>query len=230
MCCESTELTGSYGPLLADQRTIDEQMIGALPGPLVFVDRVCSTLEQFDSVVLDNVAAGRQATDYLLDMGHRDIILLNGPEFLAVAAERQEGFLRALEARHVPVDRRLVISRSFREEEAAEACHAVLAKLTKATAILATSGGLFVAAMRATKALNLSCPGDISIVGIDDFPLATLFTPPVTVVAQPVKTMGKVAFELLMRRLEMEGEPPVHRVLEPTLIVRGSCRPIVAKL
>ena len=208
----------------------DEQMIGALPGPLVFVDRVCSTLEQFDSVVLDNVAAGRQATDYLLDMGHRDIILLNGPEFLAVAAERQEGFLRALEARHVPVDGRLVISRSFREEEAAEACHAVLAKLTKATAILATSGGLFVAAMRAMKALNLSCPGDISIVGIDDFPLATLFTPPVTVVAQPVKTMGKVAFELIMRRLEMEGEPPVHRVLEPTLIVRGSCRPIVAKL
>ena len=207
-----------------------EQIVGALPGPLVFVDRVCSTFEQFDSVVLDNVAAGRQATEYLLDMGHRDIILLNGPEFLAVAAEREEGFLRALKARDVPVDRRLVISRTFREDEASEACHAVLAEHTRATAILASSGGLFVAAMRAIKALNLSCPGDMSIVGIDDFPLATLFMPPVTVVAQPVKTMGKVAFELLMRRLEMKGGPPVHRVLEPTLIVRGSCRPIAAKL
>jgi DNA-binding LacI/PurR family transcriptional regulator len=80
------------------------------------------------------------------------------------------------------------------------------------------------------KALNLSCPGDMSIVGIDDFPLAALFMPPVTVVAQPVKTMGKVAFELLMRRLETKGGPPVHRVLEPTLVVRGSCRPILAKL
>ena len=123
----------------------------------------------------------------------------------------------------------LVISRSFREEEASEACHAVLAEQTRATAILATSGGLFVAAMRAIKALNLSCPSAISIVGIDDFPLATLFTPPVTVIAQPVKTMGKVAFELLMRRLEKEGGPPVHRVLDPTLIVRGSCRPVAAK-
>jgi LacI family transcriptional regulator len=207
-----------------------EEIIDALPRPLVFVDRVCSTSEQFDSVVLDNVAAGRQATDYLLDMGHRDIILLNGPEFLAVAAERQDGFLRALEARHVSVDSNLIISRSFREEEAFEACQAVLAKLTKATAILATSGGLFVAAMRAMKALNLSCPDDMSIVSIDDFPLAPLFMPPVTVVAQPVKTIGKVAFELLMRRIEMKGGPPTHRVLEPTLIVRGSCRPIVAKL
>jgi LacI family transcriptional regulator len=97
-----------------------EQIIGALPGPVVFVDRVCSTFQEFDSVVLDNVAAGQQATDYLLDMGHRDIILLNGPEFLAVAAERQDGFLRALEARHVPVDRRLIISGSFREDEGAE--------------------------------------------------------------------------------------------------------------
>jgi LacI family transcriptional regulator len=204
-------------------------LAGGLPGPLVFVDRVCSTFEQFDSVVLDNVAAGRQATDYLLDMGHRDIILLNGPEFLAVAAERRDGFLRALKARHVSIDETLIKNCSFREQEAFEACHAVLAKQTRATAILATSGGLFVAAMRAMKALHLACPDDISIVGVDDFPLATLFTPSVTVVAQPVKTMGKIAVELLMRRLKLDGGPPVHRVLEPTLIVRGSCRAIVGK-
>ena len=62
-------LTGDIWSVAGRPEHYREQIVGALPGPLVFVDRVCSTFEQFDSVVLDNVAAGRQATEYLLDMG-----------------------------------------------------------------------------------------------------------------------------------------------------------------
>ncbi len=198
---------------------------GTFPVPLVLVDRISPSFGAFDHVVLNNNAAGRQAADYLLDLGHRQIVLLNGPDYLSVAHERRTGFEEGLLARGVEIDEGLVISNSFHEQEAFEACCDLLRQRPDVTAIIAASGVLFVAALRALKACKRSCPEDVSVVGIDDFPLANLMTPAVTVVAQPVKRMGQVAFELLMRRMEAPETSTIHRMLEPSLIVRGSCRP-----
>jgi LacI family transcriptional regulator len=199
---------------------------GKFPVPLVLVDRVQPSFAGFDHVVLNNNAAGRQAVDYLLDLGHRQIVLLNGPDYLSVAHERRLGFEEGLIARNVEIDDRLVINASFHEQEAFEACCDLLLQRPDVTAIMAASGVLFVSALRALKACKRAFPDDVSIVGIDDFPLASLMTPSVTVVAQPVKRIGKVAFELLLRRMETPDAPTMHRTLEPSLIVRSSCRPV----
>ncbi len=198
---------------------------GKFPVPLVLVDRISPPFAAFDHVVLNNSAAGQQAADYLLDLGHRRIVLLNGPDYLSVAHERRAGFEEGLRARGLEIDEGLVINNSFHEQEAFEACCDLLRQRPDITAIIAASGVLFVAALRALKACKRSCPDDVSVVGIDDFPLASLMTPTVTAVAQPVKRMGKVAFELLMRRMETPDAATIHRMLEPSLIVRGSCKP-----
>lgn len=202
---------------------------GKFPVPLVLVDRVSPPFSSFDHVVLNNKAAGRQAVDHLLDLGHRRIALLNGPDYLSVAHDRRAGYQEGLQARGLELNEQLVIGNSFHEQEAFEACCDLLRQRSDLTAIIAASGVLFVAALRALKIYKRSCPEDVSVVGIDDFPLASLMTPTVTVVGQPVERLGKLAFELLMRRMEAPDAPAAHRMLEPSLIVRGSCRPASAE-
>jgi LacI family transcriptional regulator len=194
--------------------------------PLVFVDRVVSSFQSYDSVLLNNRAASLQATNYLLDLGHRRIGMLSGPDFLEPARERNDGYREALLKRGLRVDERLIRNGNFREAEAFEECRKLLGEEKRVSALLVANNPMFIGALRALKHFGLSCPRDISVISIDDFPLATVLNPPVTTVRQPVREIAELALRLLLRRLS--GEPiaePTHRLVEPTLIVRESCAP-----
>ena len=194
--------------------------------PLVFVDRVLSSFQSYDSVLLNNRAAGFQATNYLLDLGHRRIAMISGADFLEPARERSDGYRDALRKRGIPVDEDLVRNGNFREAEAFEECRKLLAESERVSAILVANNPMLIGVMRALKHFDLSCPNDVSVVSIDDFPLAIVLNPPLTTVRQPVREMAELALRLLLRRLSREpnGEA-IHRLLEPTLIVRESCAP-----
>jgi LacI family transcriptional regulator len=78
--------------------------------------------------------------------------------------------------------------------------------------------------------LGLTCPKDISIAAIDDFPWANAFTPRLTTIRQPVRQMAEEVVRLLLRRIAGEVGEPVHTVLEASLIVRESCAPHPARV
>ena len=80
-------------------------------------------------------------------------------------------------------------------------------------------------------AWKITCPKDISLVTIDDFPLASVFNPRLTSVRQPVRGMAQLSLQLLLRRIAAK-EPIAeaeHHVVEPTFVVRGSCSPHVPR-
>lgn len=85
---------------------------------------------------------------------------------------------------------------------------------------------MFIGVMRALDHFGLACPRNISVVTIDDFPLASVFNPRITSVRQPVREMAELSLQLLLRRMTSgkAGEAE-HHLLEPTLIVRDSCAP-----
>jgi LacI family transcriptional regulator len=89
---------------------------------------------------------------------------------------------------------------------------------------------MFTGVMRALHHFGLSCPDDISLVTVDDFPLASVFNPRITTVRQPVRDMAQLSVQLLVRRMtngrDTEAE---HHVAEPTLVVRDSCKPYVPR-
>ena len=195
--------------------------------PLVFVDRVLSSFQSYDSVLLNNRVAGLQATNYLLDLGHRNIALLTGPEHLAPARERREGYEEAFRRRRLSRNPDLVRNGYFREAEAFEECKKMLSGENNITALLIANNHMFVGALRAVNQFGLSCPKDVSIVSIDNFPLATVLSPPLTAVRQPVREIAEQALRLLLRRLSGDkSHAPIHSIVEPTLIVRDSCAPI----
>jgi LacI family transcriptional regulator len=193
--------------------------------PIVFVDRVVSTFQSYDSVLLNNRAAGLQATNYLLDLGHRRIAMITGTDYLAPARERREGYQESFRRRGLQCDNDLIRNGNFREAEAFEESKKLLSEDKSVSSILVGSDQMFIGVMRALDYLGLSCPKDISIVTIDDFPLASVFNPHITAIRQPVREMAQVAFRLLLRRLAGNGLEAAHNVVEPALIVRDSCSP-----
>ena len=195
--------------------------------PIVFVDRVLSTFQSFDSVLLDNHTAGFRATKYLLDLGHTRIAMLSGPEHLEPARQRNDGYRDALRKRDIVVDETLIRNGAFRSAEAFEQARKLLSENLQVSAIVAANNHTFIGLMNTLKHLGLSCPADISVVAIDDFPLAAVLNPPLTTIRQPVREIAEHAVNILHRRILREPvKEAVHRLVEPTLIVRESCAPL----
>jgi LacI family transcriptional regulator len=105
-------------------------------------------------------------------------------------------------------------------EEAQDALTAMMALDDPPTAVFACRNILSIGAIRALRALGLS--QQVALVGFDDFPLADLMTPSLTVIRQNVREIGRRAAELLFSRIEGDTSPPRRILSVPTLVIRGS--------
>jgi LacI family transcriptional regulator len=192
--------------------------------PLVLVDRALPDLG-LDAATVDSFAGAYEATSHLLDLGHRKVATIAGPHHLAPARDRLNGFRAALEARGIEVRADFIRSGSFREEEAMAAAQDLLSGVDRPSAVFVANNHMMIGVMRAIASLQLNCPREVSVVGIDDFPWANAFTPRLTVVRQPVEEIGRAVVRLLLARMAGEARQPAHEILRPSLVIRDSCAP-----
>jgi LacI family transcriptional regulator len=187
--------------------------------PTVFVDRRPSGVDA-DSVTVDNRAGARLATRHLLDVGHRRIAFLGDLARIDTATTRALGFTETM--REAGVDGVGDLVRlDLRSPALAEAALcALMAQPDPPTAVFAGRNDLSIGAVRALRQLGLS--RRVAVVGFDDFPLADVLDPPLTVVRQDVGRVGNEVGRLLFGRLDGDTSSPVHVVLEPVLVQRGS--------
>jgi LacI family transcriptional regulator len=181
--------------------------------PVVFTDRPPGPGIDVDTVLADNAGGARRATRHLLEHGHRRIAFLGDEPAIYTAAERLNGYRSELGGLFDP---RLVTMRAPTLEGVRADLAAMLALDDPPTALFTGNGRLTVTVLRALAGRRLA------LVGFDDFELADLLDPGVTVVAQDPAWMGRVAAELLFRRLLDLGGPPEHLQLPVRLIPRGS--------
>jgi len=187
--------------------------------PTVLVDRMLQSWP-VDSVALDNESAAVQATNYVLDLGHRRIGTISGPAHISTGAERLAGFMKSLAARGITPDPKHVRHGDYREDVAYSVTREVLALPEPPTALYVANNMMLIGAMRAITEAGFRCPADISVVSTDDLPWATAFRPRLTTVRQPVREMGLEAVRLLVDRITRPSDEPARRlVLPPTLIV-----------
>lgn len=210
--------------------------------PMVLVDS--DDLPGHSSVVIDDEAGARAAAAHLVDLGHRDaiVIAVEGPEQSTgedarpeprpsldlrhgegVTARRLRGYRAAFAAAglELPADR--VVAGRASIEGGASAFHRAWALGHRPTAVLAMSDAMAIGAMSAARELGLRIPDDLSVVGFDDIDLAAHVDPPLTTVHQPIRQKGADAVRLLLAEVEQrEANRPEHLRLETRLIVRGS--------
>ncbi len=179
-----------------------------------------------DCVVIDDVAAARKATEYLISLGHSRIALISGKSGAArftAGSQRERGY-RAVMAEHSLVeDPMLEVSGHFTIEGGESGMDALLNQLNPPTAVFAMSDEMAFGAIRSLRTHGLEPGRDVSIVGIDDHPMSSYLG--LTTIAQPVADLGKKAGERLLVQLagsdSLGGNDRVTQ-LPTELMVRSS--------
>lgn len=205
--------------------------------PIVLVDS--TALPEHGSVEIDDVGGARAAAEYIVDLGHRDVLVLGveppapGEHDLeGVTGRRLRGYREAFAAvgARIP-DARVLVGPASIDGGVALTTRAWTDGL-RPTAVLAMSDAMAIGAMRALRDLHQDVPGDVSVVGFDDIDLAPHVDPPLTTVHQPIRRKGEEAVRLLLTVVGRpdQGGPehrrPEHRRLETRLIIRGSTGPV----
>lgn len=186
-----------------------------------------------DLIAADNLKGGYEATKHLIQLGHKNIGFIGVTLTSGVGLKRFQGYLEAMREHALKVDERSIIGRTDDGEQwpgystetiGHEGMNRLLAlRRRRPTAVFARNDFTAIGAISAAKEAGLRIPQDIAIVGYDDVPLAAHTSPPLTTVRQPTREQGKIAAELLLRRMGAI-EPPAReeRIMECELIVRAS--------
>jgi len=180
--------------------------------PVVFVDRPPGDVLA-DTVLVDNVAGAARAVTHLAAHGHRRIAFLGDAPAIFTATQRLAGFREGCATAGIPFDESHVAKGPHTREPVAEALRTL-----DATAVVTGNNRITVLALRALA----TAPTRPALVGFDDFELADLLDPPVTVVSLDPAELGRAAAELLFARLDGDREPPRRIVLPARLTARGS--------
>jgi LacI family transcriptional regulator len=215
------------GLILAPSRTDDGKLTPILRNagiPVVVIDR---ELPYADIVLYDSVGGSYAATQYLLELGHTRIGCITGPSDVVPAAQRVVGFRRALADAGMDPDAAPVVEADFHFAGGREATAQLLSSGAQhLTAVFATNDLMAAGALRELATRGLSVPGDISVIGFDDAPLAEMVSPPLTTIRQPMEDMANTAVTLLLDRVRgANGSEPARHVLPTSLVVRDSTAP-----
>jgi LacI family transcriptional regulator len=192
--------------------------------PIVLADRYFPGL-RMPYVASDNFAGAREATNHLIQNGHRRIVCLQGSLGTSPNEDRVRGYKEALLSHGLPVDERLIAGDSFGEQNGYVTTKLLLRTARDFTAILGLSNLISLGAIRALAEEKLAIPDDVSMVSFDDQPYLAYLAAPMTTVAQRSSEMGKIAVKLLFDRIHSPQAAVEGGVLLPTnLVVRASVR------
>ncbi|MBL1096728.1 LacI family DNA-binding transcriptional regulator [Streptomyces coffeae] len=186
----------------------------------VFVDRPAGRIDA-DAVVSDSFGGAREAVAHLIAHGHRRIGFLGDQPGIHTAAERLRGYRAAMAEAGLPVHDAWVSLGPTDPARVRAAATAALEGAERVTALFAGNNRVTVTVVRVLAERPAPAP-PVALVGFDDFELADLLSPAVTVVAQDAAQLGRTAADLLFRRLDGAGGEPRRVVLPTRLIPRGS--------
>jgi len=172
------------------------------------------------SILVDNFNGGYEATKHLIDLGHRDIAHISGPDPFMSSRERERGFLFAMEEAGL---KPFAVERGMFEISSG---YDIASRWIKAgnlpSAVFAADDYIALGVLDACKNEGISVPRELSVIGFDDQLLASELRPYLTTVRQPAEQIGKTGVELLLQAIGGSTKRSVTVELKPELIIRES--------
>jgi LacI family transcriptional regulator len=180
------------------------------------------------SVGIDDRTAARRMTAHLLDLGHRAIGFIRGRPEHGATEQRYLGFTDEMRTRGVAVKSQWVQTGNFVFADGLECAERMLRGPGRPTAVFASNDDMAAAVICAARQRGLELPRQLSVVGFDDAPVATMVWPQLTTIRQPVREMARAATELIIRhspRRRGWPQPIPRQQLNFELILRNSTAP-----
>lgn len=195
--------------------------------PVVLIDRYFNATE-LSYVCTDNYQGGYEATRYLLNNGHENILCIQGTPYSMPVRERVRGYIDALRDKGLNARARIV-GDSFSIQNGYLETKLALNSPSRPTAIFALSNTILLGAIKAIKESELVMPDDISAVTFDNNTFLDFIDPPITRMSQPVNEIGTLAVKLLLQSINEKQPMGTHMQLQPQLIVCDSVANILLK-
>ncbi|RVX41840.1 DNA-binding LacI/PurR family transcriptional regulator [Nonomuraea polychroma] len=208
--------------LIKEPRPAQLAVLSRVSLPVVVIDPLNVPDTLVTSVGSTNFAGGLAATQHLLTLGHRRIAYLGGPATAASNQARMYGYRAAMEAAGVPVPPQYVRAAGYCHPDGLKEGAILLDLEPPPTAIFAASDESALGVIQAASARGLRVPEDLSVVGFDDSRIASMTSPQLTTVRQPLREMGLVALRTALRLAAGEKIESRHIELATELVVRGS--------
>ncbi|EOC7869413.1 LacI family DNA-binding transcriptional regulator [Serratia marcescens] len=188
-----------------------------------FAEQMATDARLFDSVSMDNIAAGRLAAQHLLERGCRHIVFATEATLTVGRSHKIDGFLSVL-GHSLSERQRVIEGKANSAYGDTEMFELGLTLAPRPDGIVAINDALGIGLMVGLRAAGVQVPADISVIGIDNIALAGLAEPGLTSVRPPLAEMAQLMVERLIGRINDDAQPPGEFLFPPTVISRRSVK------
>ena len=194
--------------------------------PVVAIDRALK-YGQFDRVMSNSTLGSYQATEYLIQQGHKKIAIISGTSIdntgLLAGKERLTGYLRAMEDYELEVQKEYVVEGNFKFESGYKCMQKLWNLKKRPSAVFISNYNMCLGAMAALNDMKIAIPEELSLVTFDDLEFSVISNPMLTAIKQPMEEIAEKAVELVLRRIDGDyADYPKNLKLPTELVVRDS--------
>jgi LacI family transcriptional regulator len=214
--------------MLPEESTEELQHLQEIGYPFVVVDPREAPPPGIPCVAAMHASGAKLATEHLLGLGHRHIGAIGGPLGWYANDERVIGYRAAMAASRLLPDPDMIIHSDWSIPSGEQAAEVLLARPDRPTAIFAFNDNAAIGALNVARRLGIRVPEELSIVGFDDTFQATIVTPRLTTVRQPLAELGRMGVSLLTRLIEGQRLDAMRIELATELVIRESTAPVPA--
>ncbi|MGG3468611.1 LacI family DNA-binding transcriptional regulator [Neobacillus pocheonensis] len=191
--------------------------------PFVVIGKPFKDAEEITHVDNDNVRAMREATEYLIDYGHRKIAFIGGSLELMVTVDRLDGYKQALNKANIPIKNEYILHGEFLREGGQEAVSELMALEQRPTSLVVVDDLMALGVLSTLDELGVKVPEEISVVSFNNVLLAEMSKPPLTSMDINIFDLGYQATRSLIEIIENRAEPTKRIIIPHKLVERQSC-------
>ncbi|WP_277584415.1 LacI family DNA-binding transcriptional regulator [Psychrobacillus antarcticus] len=180
-------------------------------------------IDKITHVDNDNYMAAKEATEYIIGLGHNKIGFIGGSPSLTVTLDRLNGYKDALKSSNIELDEDYIIHGDFLREGGQEAVKALLRRTIPPTALLVTDDLMAVGVVNTLTEMHIDIPSEVSIISFNNALFAEMSRPPLTSIDINIKELGYQAASNLIQLLKIENDPVKRIIIPHRLVIRQSC-------
>ncbi len=197
------------------------QVIDECKIPVVITDRRIEKVMSSDYVHCDHYEGGRLAMEHLLECGCKNIVCMRAPQEISSARARYDGYADVCWEKNI---KRQVIDCNYSFDEGLKQIDVLLEKYPEVDGIIACNDMVALAVYKGLHSKGILVPDEIQIIGFDDITWASLMTPALTTIAQPIEEIGRKVAELIIHKDEYEGKEKKEYIYKAKLMKRETTR------
>lgn len=189
--------------------------------PIILIDNI-SLDKSISSVTIDNFNSSREATNHLIELGHKRIAFISGLLNSDVCRDRLSGYKSALENSDIELDSKLIYKGDYSYESGEKGAKQLLSIANPPSAIVCANDSMAIGAMKVIRESGFNIPEDISVVGFDDIDVSSRVFPSLTTIAVPINIMAEEAIKMLISLIKGNALEYKHKILPAQLVIRNT--------